>query len=1187
MQIMNRRHTLYRPLIALLLALVALTANAQKQRFFNLTVEDIEIDSLLPEFHYAVPIGANHADSIYEVEIRYPEFIDFTEADVALYDSISGAPLPTLPTIEQQMAVSRKQGILEISLAPMVERDGKKQFLVSFMLSVTSRPIQKARRAAASSSASDRYAAHSVLASGRWVKVRVPSTGVYQLTESLIKQAGFSDLSKVKIYGYGGNLQNECLVGSELAALDDLPEVATCTISGKRLFHAKGPVSWDSNTSTRRTRNSYSDYGYYFLTENDNEPLTVDSTAFIASFYPSADDYHALYEVDGYAWYQGGRNLCNPTAISSSHTYTISNTAGAASGRLSVCVTAGSAATTEVSLNGEVLGSLLISKMGDYDKGKEASNSWTVSNLQATDSITLRVTSGGPIRLDYISIAYDTPKAAPSLTGSFASPEYVYAITNQDHHADSEVDMVIIIPTSQKLLAQAQRLADFHAQHDSLRVKIVPADELFNEFSSGTPDANAYRRYLKMLYDRAETDDDMPKYLLLFGDGVWDNRMLTSDCKKLDPDDYLLCFESENSFNEISCYVNDGFFALLDDGEGTSMSSSDKEDVAVGRFPVTNMEEAKTMVDKTISYAQDQNAGSWQNIIMTMGDDGNNNIHMQAADDAAENIMSQHPGYHVKKVMWDAYTRESSSTGNTYPEVTSIIKQQQAAGALIMDYSGHGKADQMSHETVLRLSDFSAFTNENLPLWITASCDITPWDGTEPNIGETAVTSSKGGAVAFFGTTRTVYASYNTSLNKAFLRHVLSYKNGKPMPIGEAQRLTKVEMITGGADRTTNKLQFSLLGDPALPLNLPTQNVVIDSIAGVLMGGTEQPELKAGAIVTMTGHIESAEGSLNNAFNGRVTATVRDTRELVTCKLNNTSSDGAQTAFQYYDRQKTIYQGTDSVRNGQFTFTFAVPRDINYADGTGLINLYAVSDDYTLAHGSEDNFIVNGTEEMANDSIGPSIYCYLNTPSFVNGGNVNTTPYFVAEVTDKDGINASGSGVGHDLQLVIDGDMQKTYNLNDNFQFEFGSYTKGSTYYNIPELDEGAHTLRFRAWDILNNSSTVTLAFNVVKGLTPEITSVSCTENPARTSTTFIVSHNFSGADVDLVLDVFDMSGRLLWQHSESGTSTGTSYTYNWDLTTDDGQRLQTGVYLYRVRLSSNGSSQATKAKKLVVINNN
>ena len=1185
-----KKKIVYRRLLFWLFLLVAVTANAQRQRFFNLTVEDIEIDSLLPQFTYAIPVGENYADSVYQLEIRYPEFIDMSKQDEARYAKLCGSPLPSLPSITQQMVVEKKKGILEFSLVPLVERDGKKQFLVSFMIAMTSRPnassSKKAKNVAKASGAADRYASHSVLASGRWAKIRVPSDGVYQLTEALVKKAGFSNLAHVKIYGYGGNLQNEKLVGSELAELDDLPEVPSCTVNGKRLFYGKGPVSWNNASATRRTRNPYSNYGYYFLTESDETPLSVDSAAFLQSFYPSADDYHSLHEIDNYSWYQGGRNLFenSPINAGSSKVYTLPNTAHATSGVLSVSVTAGQATTVQVEFNDSLVGQQVIS-LGEYDKGSESRAIYSVEGLRATDSIKISTISGGPARLDYISMAYNQPRPAPDLAqGSFPSPEYVYNITNQDHHADKEVDMVIIIPTSQKLLSPAQRLADFHEQHDSLKVKIVPADELYNEFSSGTPDANAYRRYLKMLYDRAETEEQQPKYLLLFGDAVWDNRMLTSDCKAFDPDDYLLAFESENSFSELYCYVDDGWFTLLDDGEGTNQLSSDKQDVAVGRFPVTTLTDAEAVVDKTISYAEDANAGAWQNVIVFMGDDGNQNLHMRDVNETADKISSLYPNYQVKKVMWDAYTRVSSSTGNTYPEVSSIIKQQQALGALIFDYAGHGRPDQISHESVLRLNDFRNFSNSNLPLWITASCDIMPFDGTEATIGETALLNSKGGAVAFYGTTRTVYANYNKSLNTTFLKYVLRQVDGKPTPLGEAQRLTKNEMITTGQDRTANKLQYSLLGDPALSLNLPRQNMVIDSLAGVKMGTADLPELRAGAIVTIKGHVEK-NGLADNSFNGLVTVVVRDTRELVTCKKNDPIQ--TKTAFTFYDRQKTLYTGSDSVRNGFFEMTFAVPRDINYADGTGLINTYAVSSDHqSLANGAESRFLVNGTDSVSNDSIGPSIYCYLNSPSFVNGGTVNATPYFVALVTDKDGINASGSGIGHDLQLTIDGDMQKTYNLNDHFTFDFGSFIKGSTYYNIPELSEGPHTLTFRAWDVLNNPSTAKLSFNVVKGLQPEIASVSCTNNPATTSTTFIVTHNFMGSQVDLVIDVFDMSGRLLWQHSESGVSSSNAYTVSWDLTVDGGARLQTGVYLYRVRLSSDGGSQATKAKKLVVIGN-
>ncbi len=1181
-----------RSILGLFLFMLCFSAYAQKQRFFNLTVEDVTIDSVLPRFTYSIPIGENYADSTYQLEIRYPEFIDMNKRDVALYNALKAEVPPALPEIYQQIVVERKRGALEFSLVPIVERGGKKQFLVSFMIALTSKPVsynKKTRglRAAKVPVGMPKYAEHSVLASGKWAKIRVPANGIYNLTAAVTKQAGFSDLSKVKIYGYGGNMQNERMTAAHIQATDDLREIPTCLVGGKRLFYGRGPVSWDSNTATKRTRNPYSDYGYYFLTENESAPLTVDSVEFLASVYPMADDYHTLHEVDNFSWYHGGRNLFEntPIAVGKSHIYTLTNAAKASNGKLAIGVTTGKNTTVvDVEVNGISLGKIQIKPSDSYNFGYETERVFDAQGLQNVDSVRISTVSGGPARLDYLSMTYDTPRPAPRLdSGSFAVPEYVHNITNQDLHAHDNVDMVIIIPTSQKWLQEARRLAAFHEQHDSISVRIVPADELYNEFSSGTPDAMAYRRYMKMMYDRASTEKELPKSLLLFGDCVWDNRMLTPDCRQLNPNDYLLAYESENSFSATDCYVNDGWFTLMDDGEGADLLSRDKEDIGVGRFPVSNAADARTMVDKTINYATNKNAGAWQNVIMFMGDDGNDNLHMHDVNQTAEAIMSSYPGYLVKKVMWDAYKRVTSSTGNTYPDVSALIKQQQAQGALIMDYAGHGSEIQISHEAVLRITDFTNFTNENLPLWITASCDIMPFDGTTATLGEEAMLNKKGGSVAFWGTTRTVFANYNKSINTAFLKHVLSFTDGKPTTLGEAQRLAKMEMINTGQDKTRNKLQYSLLGDPALSLNLPALTTVIDSINGIPVGGGSQIVLKGGAIVKVKGHVARGNDKVSD-FNGLMTATVRDTRELITCKKQEETSNSA---FVYYDRQKILYNGSDSVKNGDFSFTFAVPRDLNYADGAGLINVYAVNNDHTLmANGSEERFNVNGSEQVSNDSIGPSIYCYLNKPSFVNGGNVNSTPYFVAEVTDRNGINATGNGVGHDIQLVIDGEMARTYNLNDNFTFDFGSYTKGKTYFSIPELPEGRHQLRFRVWDILNNSSTAVLDFNVVKGLAPDIEEISCTNNPATTHTTFIVTHNYTGSDVGVEIDVFDTTGRLLWSHSASGTSTGNAITVDWDLVVKGGARLQTGVYLYRVRLSNGGAVKESKAKKLIVINN-
>lgn len=1175
----------------ILLLTCIITVQAQK-RFYNLTAEELRIDSVLPNVAYSVQLPKNYQDSAYTLSIKYPEYINMPESDIRKYKAIcKDIKTGKNPDIKKNISIDKKRAIFVANISPIIYRNGKYQYLVSFLAELKSSPKAKAQAKAKllASPKAERYAEHSILSQGKWAKISVSNTGIHQLTASTIKSAGFSDISKVKIYGYGGNLVPEVLSDNYLREYDDLKEIPTCTVGGKKLFYAQGSIYWDSNESSVRTRNPYSDYGYYFITENDSEPLTCTEEELLNTAWPTPDAYHTLYEKDEFSWMSGGRNLFYKEAIESGKTgkYIINIPEGNTEADLTVSVTANPQTAIKIYLNNKEIGSRTISIMANY-KANGFTDTWHVNNLHGNDTVYIKNVSGGIARLDYISLCYNTPKAAPVLaTDDFPTAKYVYNITNQDLHADKDYDMVIIIPTSQKLLKQAQRLAKHHADHDGLNVRIVPADELYNEFSSGTPDVSAYKRYMKMLYDKSDSLH-MPKSLLLFGDCTFDNRMLISDAKsetkKNSLDDYLLCYESENSFSSTECYVSDDFLTYLDDEEDISTFVG-LPDIGVGRFPCTSEEEAKILVDKTINYALNTNAGSWQNTIMFLGDDGNNNIHMHDVNDVAEQTISEHPGYYVRKIYWDAFNRTSLSTGNRYPDATEIIKQQQNNGALIIDYAGHGSPTSISHEIVLSVKDFANFKGNNLPLWVTASCEIMPFDSNDETIGEKALLNAEGGAVAFYGTTRTVYVPQNKKINSAFMKYVLSYdENGKPVTLGEAQRLAKNYLVKNGIEITKNKLQYSLLGDPALSLALPTYTAVIDNINGIDVKSDSLPQLRAGDKVSIKGHIELAGNKAEN-FSGTLDAMVRDTKETVKCKLNNTTSEGADTAFIFTDRKNNLYHGTNKVENGEFTFTFAVPKDINYADGTGLINIYAYDPALKAsAHGACDKFTVNGSNIAENDSIGPSIYCYLNSEDFTFGGEVNSTPFFVAQISDKDGINASGAGIGHDMTLIIDGDIDKAYNLNDNFTFDYESYTSGQTFYALPALSEGKHTLKFRAWDILNNPSTTTLDFVVKKSIQPNIVDVYATNNPARESTTFVVAHNFCGAELELVIDIMDTSGRLLWSTSERGIATTNTIAYKWDLTTDSGAKLNTGIYLYRIKLSSNGSSYASKTQKILII---
>lgn len=1169
------------------IALLCALTNISAQEFFNLTASDVKIDTLLPVFNHQFDLGANYADSTYEVAIEYPEFIDMTPTDVMRYHHISNEKLPELPAVSQYLAVDRKKGKLCVSFIPLVEREGKLQKLVSFKLALHGKPVSKNLAPRRAGTTDGRYADHSVLASGRWVRISIPETGVYQLTNSLIQEAGFSDLSKVKVYGYGGGLQPEVLTQDYLTTTDDLQEVPTCTIDGHRLFFAVGPVNWGTAKDIQRQRNNYSTKGYYFLTENDNNPLTIDEEQFRTNFTDHPNNYHSIIEPEEFAWYHGGRNLYEKATISTNgNSYTFTSHEDVAS--INVTMTYNGYCSANVAVNGTNIGSIVVNAttvsqgVSYFTKSTHsyvASYTWKFNSTSVNkgeNTITITKTAGTNtnMRLDNITVIYTSPRSMPDMA-SIPEPTFENEITNQDRHADKATDMVILIPESNKLKEQAERLKTFHEQNDGLRVRIIPVNELYNEFSSGTPDATAYRRYLKMLYDRADSDADMPRFLLLMGDCAWDNRMLISDWKSTVPEDFLLCYESENSFSEVYCYVSDDFFCLLDDNERID-NYMGKPDMAVGRIPARSAAEAEIVVNKIISYATNEYAGAWQNTLCFMGDDGDNNQHMECAEEAAELTRSMHPSFNIKKVYWDAYNRVVSATGNGYPDVTRLLKQQMRDGALIMNYSGHGAAYCMSHEQVLKLNDFAETTSMRLPFWLTASCDIAPFDGQVSNIGETALMNPKGGAIAFYGTSRTVFLDKNRIINRIFMKHVLTIDSitGKRVTIGEANRLTKNELISSKYDTTINKMNYSLLGDPALALAFPTLKAVVDSINGQPVSAPEQ-KLTSGSLVTISGHIDG-----HDDFNGVATITVSDVEEKIECKKNN----GEEIAMTYLDRPSTIYNGSDSVANGRFKFTFAVPRDISYSENSGRMLVYAVNNTKKLlANGRQEGFIMSGTEEKANDGIGPNIYCYLNSRSFVNGGEVNSTPYFYAELSDNDGINAAGSGIGHDLELIIDGDLSRTYILNNYFRYDFGDYSSGTVGYSLPELEDGNHKLLFRAWDVLNNSSTAELSFSVNSKLKPVLLNIVCTRNPANSTTRFLISHDRTGSQMDVTLEIFDTSGRILWTKTESGVSTDDTYAIDWNLTGSHGGRLRPGVYLYRVRISSNGSQEATQAQKLII----
>lgn len=768
--------------------------------------------------------------------------------------------------------------------------------------------------------------------------------------------------------------------------------------------------------------------------------------------------------------------------------------------------------------------------------------------------------------------------AVNTASADFGKVTVVGEVPRQDLHALSGVQMVIITP--ERFWDEANRLAEAHREADGLNVAVVKSKQVYNEFSSGTPDVTAYRRLLKMLYDRAGNEAERPAYLLLFGDCAYDNRMVSDAWAGYSPDDFLLCYQDANSTYETESYLSDDYIGMLDDGEGTNLKR-DVLDVAIGRFPVRTLDEAKAMVDKTIAYMNGDYAGAWRRSVCYLADDsdGGNyptNDFMVQADRLATIAEQQYPQGVVKRLLPDAFVYESTAIGGTYPEARRLLYKYLDEGLLVLNYTGHSNTTSWSVENLLTMDDVASLKSPNLALWVTASCEFSRMDAANQSGGELVLLKENSGAIGMISATRVVYDGPNQNLNNAMTRLMFQPDNGKGMRLGDILRKAKVELASQSDFVNSNKMNFVLLGDPAVRLAVPGYRLQVDEMETETVDGKRM--LQAGGQATVRGRVLTPDGQPAEDFNGLVYPMVFDSKETV-----NTLDGKGAGVLTYQEFSKVLFNSTDSVRKGAFEFTFPVPLDIKYSNEQGMLSLYALADDRREAGGWYGDFYVGGTSgNMSDDQNGPKVQLYLNEPGFVWGGQVNETPYFVAELEDADGINTVGNGIGHDLALIIDG--VQTYNLNDYYVPVSGDYTRGKVAYSIPELDEGKHKLQFRAWDILNNSSLHELEFEVVKGLCPNLFDVTVTESPARQQTTFILSHDRPGSQVQVTISVFDYAGRVLWTHEAGDVPESGYYRVDWDLTTGSGQRLGPGVYLYRATMASPAGEAVTQTRKIVIL---
>ena len=756
----------------------------------------------------------------------------------------------------------------------------------------------------------------------------------------------------------------------------------------------------------------------------------------------------------------------------------------------------------------------------------------------------------------------------PTANG-WKKPTTIGKVANQNLHALENIDYVIICP--KEFIAPAERLAKKHEEIDNLTWIVVTDEQVYNEFSSGTPDASAYRWLMKMLYDRANGNAvKSPKHLLLMGKGTYDNRRIFSS--NISGKNLLLTFQAKNSTVEYSAYGTDDYFGFLTDHAGVSQGifyeTRAQMNISVGRLPVKTLDEANQVVDKLCTYIDDKVPGKWKSQILFLADDGDHGLHVETAEAGAERLRTKNKDFIVNKLYLDAYTQEVNAAGESYPLAKNQFDNFINEGMLFFNYSGHGGYNNITNELFMRTNDIRRMNNVNQAFWFLATCSFSHFDGGVTSAGEEAILNPNGGAIGVLSACRTVFAGQNTDLNRNFCDTILGHNNlfNYHMTIGEATRIAKNKTV-GDA----NKMAYILLGDPAIRINYPTDYQITTT--------SKLDTLHALMLQTICGFIETQDHDTATWFNGKLDVTIFDKMQEIITRDNDEAVEENKVKIKYKDYPNTLFVGQTDVINGKFEITFMVPKDIRYNYGNGRIVYYAYdNENREEAVGHYEDFIIGGSSlVLAQDTIGPELNIYLNNSYFMSGDKTHEYPHFYAEIYDENGINTAGAGIGHDLLMVIDNDAKQTYVLNSYFQALNNSYQSGIVSYKMAEQEEGSHTLTFRAWDLYNNSSTTSLNFQVVKGLDPQLYNITIYPNPVASTgiLNIIINHDRPDDIVESIIYLYDLSGKMVYAHAQKRNA-----PILWNLS-----ELNTpaGIYIYQVNIKTANSNYVSKAGKLII----
>ena len=743
--------------------------------------------------------------------------------------------------------------------------------------------------------------------------------------------------------------------------------------------------------------------------------------------------------------------------------------------------------------------------------------------------------------------------------------------------------MVIISPD--EFAAASERIADLHRINDGMTVYVISPEKIFNEFSSGNPDVSAFRKLLKMWYDRSQSDPEGTQfgYCLLMGRPTYDQKAKNPETIRAGYPRTLI-WQSGTGLTETTSYGTDDFIAMLEDETSERPMATRKLLVGVGRYTVTSANEAEIIVSKLESYMNDPIYGVWRNNVMVIADDGDTAQHLKQAQKAITNMMAEGSGSHYayERVYLDAFELKQTGTGLSFPEAKErMLMKWQKEGVSLISYIGHASPKEWGHEKLLTWNDITGMSNQYLPVLYAATCSFGKWDADDISGAEYLVSNPAGGTIATITPSRTVYITKNEAITNSVSREMFRKDSlGRGQRLGDILRLGK----NGTTNADDNMLRYHLFGDPALRMPVAAHTVTIDSLAGAPTATdlSDAPIIKARSSVKLSGRIIDGAGN-TVPFNGPIQYTLFDAEKSV--HTHGWGEKGEPTVYQ--DRSSKLAMGSTIAIDGKWNATILMPAEISNNYAPAFLTIYGYDENLKMeANGSTDLLYVYGYDETSQEDMdGPSIESF--SVSSNNSGSktstVHSSPVVMAVFSDESGINISDAAIGHKMSLKLDSD--KIFDdVCNYFTPDPEDETRGSIAYPLLDLAPGDHQLTLTVWDNAGNSSSEAIDFKVGLNLRPALLEIASFYSRERDQLNMKVTTDRALCSLQCRLECFDLLGNLLWSVDRKAYSnSNSSFSIAWDLNDANGNRLPRGIYNLRATVYSEEGLSSSHSKKIAI----